>query len=199
VRALVYDTVILDLTTRFYAAVLRELPVGAHVLDVGIGTGGALARNADLVRERDLRVTGVDIHAAYLDRARRRLDDAGLSDRVSLVHASIHDFDGGPFGAAYFSASFMLIPEPAEALRHVRSLLIPGGKVYFTQTFHHRPAPMMEWLKPRLKRLTTIDFGTVTYEADFRRTIAEAGMQVERLEALTTGRGNSSGRLAVAV
>ena len=47
---LIYDVIIVNMTARWYAAVLAQLgahlPAGARVLDVGIGTGSALAANA---------------------------------------------------------------------------------------------------------------------------------------------------------
>jgi hypothetical protein len=39
-RALVYDVLILELTTKWYEVVLSQLDEGSTVLDVGIGTAG---------------------------------------------------------------------------------------------------------------------------------------------------------------
>ena len=52
-------------------------------------------------------------------------------------------------------------------------------------------------LKPLLRLVTTIDFGRVTYERDFRRALADGGMTLEALEVLDGG-GRRSGVLAVA-
>ncbi|MBX2796085.1 MAG: class I SAM-dependent methyltransferase [Myxococcales bacterium] len=196
-RAWIYDLAILPLTSRWYANVLERLEPGSALLDVGIGTGGALARNAELVQQRNLSVVGVDIDADYVERSRRTLSRAGLQDRVEVRLESIADHDGGPYDAVYFSASFMLLPAPAEILAEVAARLTEGGKVYFTQTFDDRPSPWMEWAKPLLKRVTTIDFGRVTYEADFRSTVQDAGLQIEELTTLG-GWGTRSFRLAVA-
>jgi len=83
-------------------------------------------------------------------------------------------------------------------LRHVSGLLAPGGQLFFTQTFHHRRSPLREKVKPLIRHVTTIDFGTVTYEDDFRRVLAEAGLEVVELVTLGATRA-SSYRLAVAV
>ncbi|MEA3641327.1 MAG: SAM-dependent methyltransferase, partial [Lamprobacter sp.] len=39
-RSYIYDALILRLTSQWYAEVLRRLPEGAAMLDVGIGTAG---------------------------------------------------------------------------------------------------------------------------------------------------------------
>lgn len=183
-RSAVYDFLILRLTARWYAEVLASLPEGAGVLDVGIGTAGALLANADLVRRKRLRVTGIDIDADYVHRARRRLHGTPLADQVQVHLESVYDHRGGPYAAIYFSGSFMLLPEPEGALRHCCTLLEPQGRLYFTQTLQQRPSPTMERLKPLLKRLTSIDFGRVTYETTFRAQLHAAGLSVERFEVL---------------
>ncbi len=197
-RGFIYDKALLPLTSGWYAEVIRRLEPGARLLDVGIGTGGALAKNAAAVRQRSITVVGVDIDAAYVQRSERVLEEAGLSEHVQVHLQSIYDHEGGPYDAVYFSASFMLMPDPPAVLRHVASLLSDEGRIFFTQTFQDRPSPMMERAKPLLRKLTTIDFGTVTYEADFRSTLAEGDVRI--LELATLGQsGPRSYRLAVGV
>lgn len=198
VRGWLYDRVITGLTAGWYRAVFDRLPRGARILDVGIGTGHALARGADRIRDKDLRVTGLDIDRDYLARCVEEMRRAGLSGQVTPLLESVYDHRGGPYDAAYFSASLMLLPDPVAALRHVSGLLAPGGQLFFTQTFHHRRSPLREKVKPLIRHVTTIDFGTVTYEDDFRRVLAAAGLEVVELVTLGVTRA-SSYRLAVAV
>jgi len=56
VRAWIYDRAILPLTASWYAEVLGRVPERARLLDVGIGTGGALVAHAELVRAKRLRI-----------------------------------------------------------------------------------------------------------------------------------------------
>lgn len=197
IRSLVYDTLILGLTSRWYAEVLRRVPGGAALLDVGIGTAGALLANADVVRRKGLRVVGVDVDADYVARARRRLADSPIADRAEARLESVLDHHGGPYDVVYFSGSFMLLPEPERALRHCAALLKPGGRIYFTQTIHQQPSGWMETLKPMLKRVTSIDFGRVTYESDFRAQIRAAALELEEFTVLAR-HGSRASCLAVA-
>ncbi|WP_136067604.1 class I SAM-dependent methyltransferase [Modicisalibacter radicis] len=183
-RSFIYDTLMLRLTSRWYAEVLERVPDGAVVLDVGIGTAGALLANAELAKRKRLRITGIDIDADYLQRARRRLEASSLAEYAEVRLESIHEHGGGPYDAIYFSASFMLLPESDRALRHCCRLLRPGGRIFFTQTIQKRPARWMERLKPVLKRITSIDFGRVTYEDAFKAQLHAAGLELEEFTYL---------------
>lgn len=196
VRGWLYDRLVTGLTAGWYREVLRRLPDGARVLDVGIGTGGAVARCAQLVRAKDLRIVGLDIDRDYLDRCVQGIARAGLADRVDPLHASVYDHRGGPYDAVYFSASLMLLPDPVEAITHVSRQLTPDGQLFFTQTFEHRRSALAEKIKPMIHHVTTIQFGRVTYEDDFRRVLDEAGVDLLEFATLN-GTRQRSYRLAV--
>lgn len=191
-RAALYDLTIVPLTASWYEAVLTRLPRGCRLLDVGIGTGGALLTQADRVAAQDLHVTGVDIDADYVARCARQVARRGLSQHVTARVESIYDHQGGPYDAAYFSGSFMLLPDPPAAVRHVVSLLSPGGRLWFTQTFEHERSPFLERMKPLLRRLTTIDFGRVTYEDEFRRALDAGGVAIDERIVLHAGARRSA-------
>ena len=191
-RARIYDRAIVGLTAGWYRAVLQRLPTGCRLLDIGIGTGSALLANAEMLSAKDIHVTGVDIDRAYVDRCNAAVAARGLSDRIRARLESIYDHRGGPYGAAYFSASFMLLPDPPAALRHVASLLAPQSHIYFTQTFEHHPSRLVERVKPLLRVVTTIDFGRVTYEPEFRAALAAGGVELEELVTLQAGARRSS-------
>lgn len=191
-RAWLYDLVIVPMTASWYGAVLDRLAPGSRLLDVGIGTGGALLTHAATLRARDLHVTGVDIDADYVARCAEAVARQGLAARIAPRLESVYDHRGGPYDAAYFSGSFMLLPDPPGAVRHVASLLAPGGRLYFTQTFEHERAPLLEIAKPLLRRLTTIDFGRVTYEDELVAALTAADVAIEDRVVLHAGRRRSA-------
>lgn len=191
-KSAVYDAAIVSMTAGWYAAVLEQLPLRCRLLDVGIGTGAALLAHADVVRAKELRIVGIDIDEAYVERCREAVAAHELADRIDARLESVHDHEGGPYDAAYFSGSFMLLPDPVAALRHVSGLLAPGAPVFFTQTFEHERSTLLERLKPALRFLTSIDFGAVTYEHEFVESVRAAGHRVESRTAIRAGRARSS-------
>jgi SAM-dependent methyltransferase len=198
VRARVYDAAIVPLTAAWYRAVLERLPEHCRVLDVGIGTGAALVANAALLAVKHVSVTGIDVDSAYVAQCRRAISRANLDQLVDVRLESVYDHRDADYDAIYFSASFMLLPDPRAALRHVCTLLRPGGRLYFTQTFEHERSRLAELVKPLLRLVTTIDFGRVTYEADFQAALTGGGVVQEEACALDSGRRRSS-RLVVAL
>ena len=181
----IYDVIIVSMTKKWYAAVIADLPAGARVLDIGVGTAGALVANKDALVAKDLTFVGVDYDAAYIRKGLRVVDGAGLAERVALRCASIYDYKAPhQFDHAYFSGSLMLMPDAAAALRAVASMLAPGGRIYITQTVQKRTTPFLATLKPLLKYLTTIDFGQLTYERDLAALLERVGFAVLRNEKI---------------
>lgn len=197
-RGLIYDHTFARLTIDWYRAVLERLPQDAVVLDVGIGTGSAMVANADLIRSKQLQILGLDIDLDYINRCRRAIAKAGLEEYMQVRWESVYDHSGGPYDAIYFSGSFMLLPDPVGALRHVLPQLKQSGRVYFTQTFHEQRSPLAEKIKPLLHKVTTIHFGQVTYLGDFSRVLAEAGAQMTDMVLLKKMRNTSFRLIEVA-
>lgn len=194
-RGWLYDRAIVGMTADWYRAVLGRLPEGARVLDVGIGTAGALIACADLVVGRDLHIVGVDIDGDYIARARRQIAAAALTDRVAVHHEALESHTGRDYDAVYFAGSFMLFPDPACALEDARVRLRDGGVVVFTQTFQERDSAVMAWLKPRLRHVTGIDFGQVTVPDAFFARLDAAGLDVVDTEVIAARGGRSTRRV----
>ncbi|PXF41136.1 Carboxy-S-adenosyl-L-methionine synthase [Gracilariopsis chorda] len=192
-RSLIYDNSIVNFTSRWYQSVLELIPENSHILDVGIGTGAALINSSSILRARNITVVGVDYDEAYVQTCRENIASAGVSNMVSVVQADIRDFsppDERLYDHIYFSGSFMIIPDQVNVLKKVVDLLVDrqDGRIYFTQTFELQKNSLLEWLKPRLSMITTIDFGQVSYQQDFEDAIAAAGVAVESSEVIDDGK-----------
>ncbi len=98
------------------------LPEGSHVLDVGCGPGLV----AEAFLKAGLRVTGVDLSAQMIERARKRCEAYGESAR--FAQGSLYDpgLTGG-FDAAVSRYVLHHVKEPSRFLERQVQLLKPSG------------------------------------------------------------------------
>jgi ubiquinone/menaquinone biosynthesis C-methylase UbiE len=90
-KSLVYDTLILRMTEKWYRAVLLQVKDGSIILDVGVGTGGALLRCADIIISKNLYIVGIDIDTAYVESGKVAILASNISNRVSIDQVDVYD------------------------------------------------------------------------------------------------------------
>jgi alpha-N-acetylglucosaminidase len=176
-----YTLLITDVTERCYRNCLAYVRPHSAVLDVGIGNGGIVRAQHQVIRDKDLRIVGIDIDADYLARCDRLIRTHRLEDRVRTVRVPIEAYCPDPglrFGYVLFSMSFMLLPDRRLALERLRPWLLPDGEVIFVQTLFQRRSRLVDFWKPKLRHLTTIDFGQALYEEEFFPLLREAHLTV---------------------
>jgi SAM-dependent methyltransferase len=100
-------------------------PPGARVLDVGCGFGDTTRRLAELAGAGSEAV-GVDVSEPFIEAA--RTESEGI-ENVSFEVADVQSaqFDGS-FDYAFSRMGIMFFANPVQALRNVRSALVPGGR-----------------------------------------------------------------------
>jgi ubiquinone/menaquinone biosynthesis C-methylase UbiE len=181
-RNWVYHLLISRATHACYGNCLDYFPAGSRVLDVGIGNGFMIEEFHPLIRAKALHITGIDIDAGYLRHCRSLIDKYGLEDYMDLCLGAVESFDFGAqrcFDFVLFSMSFMLLNDQRAVLQRVRDWLRPGGEIVFVQAMFKRRSHLADLVKPRLKYLTTVDFGRATYEAEFFALLRESNLSVQ--------------------
>ncbi|CAL1134537.1 unnamed protein product [Cladocopium goreaui] len=156
-----------------------------HLSVVGIDYEAAYVRKAEAVlKEADLwrpapdGTEGYRPGEFYCRVLERSIYDEGLSELC--YEASDKEKPKGAvpedlrFDAVYFSGSLTVMPDPPSALKAVLPLMKRDGQIFITQTFQKKHSPLMAFIKPLMKYITTIDFGQLTTEDDLARIIAEA-------------------------
>ena len=104
---------------------------GARVLDVCAGLGGP-ARF--IAHQRGARVIGIDLTRSRCAGGRRLSRMVGLDGRVWLVNgdAQAMPFSSGSFAAAVSQEGLLHVPDKAAVLRECARVLVPGGRLAFT-------------------------------------------------------------------
>ncbi|MGW4482584.1 class I SAM-dependent methyltransferase [Amycolatopsis sp. NPDC004368] len=104
---------------------LRE---GRRLLDVGCGWGSMALHAA---REHGVRVVGVTISEEQATYARKRVAEAGLTDRVEIRVQDYRDVSDGPYDAisSIGMAEHVGAETYLEYARDLHALLRPGGKL----------------------------------------------------------------------
>jgi ubiquinone/menaquinone biosynthesis C-methylase UbiE len=159
------EDVVNDPRARFTNELVRRLPDGARVLDLGCGAGIPSTR---LLAER-FEVVGVDISEAQLDLARKNVPEA------TFVRADFSEltFSGGSFDgiAAFYSISHVPRDEHARLFARAIGWLKPGGLLLATLGADESPDWTGEWLG--------VPMFFSSYDADEnRRLLRTAGLSL---------------------
>ena len=116
-----------EATQRMLEAV--GLGAGDHVLDIGAGTGDQSILAARIVGPGGS-ILATDISAEMLGIAARVVEQEGLNNvSTRVMDAQQLDLEDNAFDAVICRLALMLIPNLQSALREIRRVLKPGGKL----------------------------------------------------------------------
>lgn len=184
---LLYNVIISDVTKLCYRNCLEHFTDNAAILDVGIGNGVMLKNNHSVIKSKNLQITGLDINSNYIKHCERLIKEYRLEDHIDIHHESVMDYEPPPghgFDFILFSMSFMLLSDQPGILDQIKRWLNPDGEIVFFQTMFQNRSKVMEYIKPRLKFITSIDFGDVTYDSDFYQLLRQQDLEIKKDELL---------------
>jgi phosphatidylethanolamine/phosphatidyl-N-methylethanolamine N-methyltransferase len=148
-----YDLVFARIFYPRIAAVLRALniPPGARVLELGVGTGLALE-----AYPRHSQVLGVDLAPDMLEHAQERIDRNGWRHiavaEMNAMDLSLPD-DSFDYVTAFHVVS--VVPDAARMMREAQRVCKPGGRIVVINHFRSENralAAVDRWLEPLTRR-----------------------------------------------
>ncbi len=154
--------------------ILRELgdAGNARILDIGCGTGKLAHRM--ITHHRDARVFGIDLCESMIRSAQHHV----VSE--PRIHLSVADSEHLPFEDATFdyltcSNSFHHYPNQAAAVKEMRRVLKPGGRLFITDGYRDN---LYGYLIYDVI-VTAMEGGKVRHlsAAEFREMFADAGFK----------------------
>jgi ubiquinone/menaquinone biosynthesis C-methylase UbiE len=153
---------------------------GADCLDLGTGT--ALIPIEICQRNETVRFLALDASIPMLELARYRLDLAGVSDRVQLVHGDVKQlsFEESFFDAVISNSLVHHLPNPSEMLVEAWRVLRPSGWLFIRDLY--RPSTIEE-----IERLVTEHArGESDFSQQMLRQSFHAALSLGEIKALLT-------------
>lgn len=146
-----------------------------RVLEVGIGTG----LNVPLYdRTRVTSVVGVDPALRMHRLARRRIAAAGLDVQLMGLSAERLPAPDASFDTVVSTYTLCTIPAPLAALREMRRVLAPGGRLLFAE--HGRAPDARVWrFQQRLTPLWRCVAGGCHLDRDIPALLRDAGFRAD--------------------
>jgi len=122
-----------------------------EVLEVGLGTG----RNLSFYdRARVTRLVGLDPAAELTGRAAKRAQGLGLPIEVVGLSGEAMPFAEASFDTVVMTYTLCSIPQPGAALKEIRRVLKPSGRLLFCEHGRAPDADVRAWqerIEPRWK------------------------------------------------
>lgn len=175
-------------TTRAFGMIGDELRPDARILDVACGPGmqtlelcritGGTSASPDVDDQKQRRVTAIvtalDNHQPFLDELARRVEAAGIGDRVNIVNASMFEmpFDDGCFDLIWCEGA-MYIMGVKEALTRWKRFLATPGWIAFTE-----PCFLTDEVPDAVRQYWHNDYPDMTGVPETIGTIESAGYTV---------------------
>lgn len=187
-RSKLYDFHINN-THILYKKVLENLPDKSKILEVGIGNGACVEKNADLIKNKGFEIDGIDIDKEYLDVCNERIVKCDLTSQVTAKEQDLLKMDDTKkYDYIFFMESYPVIPVDIMKMMmdKCKSLLLCKGKVIFVHNLVDKKKWFVNFIKPRAVNipLVQVDFGRLTTHTEFDDFIQDVNYEISQKSLL---------------
>lgn len=173
-------------TTNLYFSFLQRMKSGVTILDIGVGTGVYFQdpRCISLIKEKGIKIVGIDINREDIELASRRISESGTEESIEVRWVDLfkYDRDLNEFDVILFSESYPVIPRDLmkKMLMHIIHSKKFSGELVFINNVEDNP----EWGQKNSKHLLKyvmfgIEFGRLVSTADMMKMFASVGIESE--------------------
>ena len=170
---------------RVKEAVAAEVPTGAHVLEIGCGSGEL----AEMMIAKGATVTGIDTNPLMVEKALERMKARDLKDKVTIQKMGIDGMDGLPSSTFDTVVSTLVFSEFTGderrfALKQSYRVLKPGGVFIIADEVVPRTAfrkILQAFVRLPLLAITYLVARTATHPIhDLRGELETAGFSIQK-------------------
>jgi ubiquinone/menaquinone biosynthesis C-methylase UbiE len=154
------------------------------ILEIGIGTG----LNLEHYNKSNIeKIVGLDPGLTMFPRARKRVKQASLAVELVSLSAEEIPYQEGSFDTVLVTYSLCTIPNPVAALKEMRRVLTPGGKLIFCEHGLAPDASVRRW-QDRLTPLWAKLSGGCQLNRDIPGLLGEAGFHSVDIQSMYAAR-----------
>ena len=162
---------------------VRSLQIrrGDHVLEVGFGTG-----LTSKFYPSHCRVTGIDISAPMLQKARQRMDGGGTRRfHLSRMDATALAFPDESFDVVYAAYVISVVPDPVLALQEMARVCRPHGRIVLLNYFRSST----RWLASAEQRVARVAArAAIRIDLDLPTLLAQSGLRAQSVRKVNLPR-----------
>jgi hypothetical protein len=173
-------------TTNLYLSFLQRMKPGIKILDIGVGTGVYFqdSRCTSLIKEKNIKIVGIDINREDIELASCRISGSGMDAFIEVHWVDLFKYDRNlkEFDVILFSESYPVIPRDLmkKMLMHIIHSNGFSGDLVFINNVDDNPGWGQKNSKHLLKYIMFgIEFGRLVSTNDMMETFNSIGIEHE--------------------
>lgn len=185
----VYNLLVSSYTKNLYMNFFQNCKKNAIILDIGIGNGYAIVKNEKIIKQKNLKIFGVDIDEFSLQKCQENINNNDLQNNIKIINkdffklevSDYQDFINAKlFDLVFFSNSYSVIPNITDFIYHSKNYIHNNGNIITSTTLYNNYNNIKNFMKSNIKKiLFNIDFGRIITHQMISEEINNIGFKIK--------------------